>query len=158
MHFSLRTLLIATTAVAIYVGGSLGMLRTLNLWRGGGRGLPSVSYLFFLDMPLFVLWVFAAVWGYDRRQRPGMKALLGGLILTAVWRFASPIVQTMIFRPLAAGGANGEMAFAAFTIFNALVHTTIWALLFYAFVKAAAPSPTPGLARQDRSLTSVGER
>lgn len=158
MHFSLRTLLIATTAVAIYVGGSLGMLRTLNLWRGGGRGLQSVSYLFFLDMPLFVLWVFAAVWGYDRRQRPGMKALLAGLILTAVWRFASPIVQTMIFRPLAAGGANGEMAFAAFTIFNALVQTTIWALLFYAFVKAAERRPAPFSPWEEPSPTDAVDR
>lgn len=156
MHFNLRTLLVIITAVAIYLGGSLGMLRTLNLWRGGGRALSSVSYLFFSDMPLFVLWVFAAVWAYDRRERPGMRALLAGLILTAVWRFASPIVQTAIFNPLAAGGANWEGAFAAFTILNALMQTTIWALLLYALVKSSqcqsvvdSPGAVPMLPTSD---------
>jgi hypothetical protein len=146
MHFSLRTLLIVTTAVAIYVGGSLGMLRTLNLWSGGRRGLPSLSYLFFADLPLFVLWVFAAVWAYDRRQRPGMRALLGGLFLAAVWRFASPLMQTLLFQPMARGGANWEGAFAAFTVLTALVQTTIWGLFFYALVQAAGrdrPNTTP---------------
>ncbi|MBL9165845.1 MAG: hypothetical protein JNL18_24190 [Planctomycetaceae bacterium] len=139
MHFSLRTLLIATTAVAIYVGGSLGILRTLNAWQRGGALRP-ISFLFFSDLPLFVLWVFAAVWGYERRQRPGMNALLGGLGLTACWRFASPIVQTIIVRP---SGASWEGAFSAFVIFNALIHTTIWALLLYAFVKASESRPAP---------------
>ena len=139
MQFSLRTLLIATTAVAIYVGGSLGMLRTVNAWYGGGSLRP-VSFLFFSDLPLFVLWVFAIVWGYERRERPGMKALLGGLALAACWRFASPIFQTLIVRPT---GASWEGAFSAWVIFNALVHTTIWALLLYALVKAAERNPTP---------------
>lgn len=137
MQFSLRTLLIATTAVAIYVGGSLGMLRTVNAWYGGGSLRP-ISFLFFSDLPLFVLWVLAAVWGYDRRQRPGMKALLGGLALTACWRFASPILQTIIVRP---SGASWEGAFSAWVIVNALVHTTIWALLLYALFKAAESRP-----------------
>jgi hypothetical protein len=38
MHFSLRTLLVATTAVAIYIGGSLGIARTLSIWRAYGAG------------------------------------------------------------------------------------------------------------------------
>ena len=89
-------------------------------------------------MPIFVLWVGAAVWAFDRRQRPGMKALLGGLVLTAAWRFASPLVQTVIFQP---SGASWEGAFTAFTLFNALVQTTIWSLLLYAFVKVSESRP-----------------
>lgn len=143
MHFSLRTLLIATTAVAIYVGGSLGMIRTLNQWHGRGRSLPSISLLFFSDLPLFVLWVFAAVWAYDRRERPGMSALIAGLSLTAVWRFASPIIQAVVFEPLAAGGTSWEFSFAAFNIFSRLVQTLIWGLILYAFVKATGSRPKP---------------
>jgi hypothetical protein len=140
MHFSLRTLLVATTAVAIYMGGSLGLVRTLNVWQGRG-GVHSLSYVYlFSDMPMFVLWVIAAVWAFDRSERPGMKALLGGLVLAAAWRFASPLVQAVIFQPI---GANWEGAFAAFTIFNALVHTTIWGLLLYALLKAAEPWHAP---------------
>ena len=138
MHFSLRTLLVATTAVTIYIGGSLGMVRTLNVWQGRS-GVHSVSYVYlFSDMPMFVLWVVAAVWAFDRSERPGMKALLAGLVLAAAWRFASPLVQAVIFRPI---GANWEGVFAAFTIFNALVHTTIWGLLLYALFKAAESRP-----------------
>ena len=145
MQFSLRTLLIATTAVAIYVGGSLGMLRTVNAWYGGGSLRP-VSFLFFSDLPLFVLWVFATVWGYERRERPGMKALLVGLALTACWRFASPIFQALIVRP---SGASWEGAYTGFTLLNALVKTTIWALLLYALFKAAEQTSTPSSVRQD---------
>ena len=154
MQFSLRTLLIATTAVAIYVGGSLGMMRTVNAWYGGGSLRP-ISFLFFRDLPLFVLWVFATVWGYDRRERPGMKALLGGLALTACWRFASPIFQTLIVRP---NGASWQGAFSAWVIFNALVHTTIWALLLYALVKAAEPKPTPALSQEESSPADSRDR
>jgi hypothetical protein len=151
MHFSLRTLLIATTAVAIYVGGSLGMMRTL---RGGGS-LPPISFLFFADLPLFVLWVFATVWGYERRERPGMKALLGGLILTAVWRFASPLVQALVFTP---SGPSWEGAYTAFTLFSALVKTTIWALLLYALFKTAERNPTPAPIRKERSTPDIVDR
>lgn len=155
MQFSLRTLLIATTAVAIYVGGSLGIVRTLNVWNGR-TGVNSLSYVvLFSDMPKFVLWVVAAVWAFERRERPGMKALLGGLVLAAAWRFASPLVQGMIFRPL---GANWEGAFTAFTLFNALMQTVSWGLLFYAFIKATERNPTPALSQEESSPADLRQR
>ena len=136
MQFSLRTLLVATTAVAIYVGGSLGMVRTLNLWRGGS-GLGPLNYVYLLsDLPMFVLWVGGAVWAFDRRDRPGMKALVCGLALTAAWRFASPLVQSAVFQSMSSS-ASQQIAFASFTLINALLQTTSWTLILYVFVKVA---------------------
>jgi hypothetical protein len=89
MQFSLRTLLIATTAVAIYVGGTLGILRTIDGWQGGAVGSFNVIYIL-SGLPLFVLWAIAAVWAFERRERPGMKPLLWGLVLTAAWRLVAP--------------------------------------------------------------------
>jgi len=158
MQFSLRTLLVATTAVAIYVGGSLGMVRTLNIWRGGS-GLGPLNYVYLLsDLPMFALWVVGAVWAFDRRERPGMKALVCGLALTAAWRFASPLVQSMLFQSLSSGSASQQFAFAAFTLINALVQTTNWTLILYAFVKVAESSSTPDLLRQDPLPANADDR
>src|SRR5262245_6037133 len=118
MQFSLRTLLIATTAVAIYVGGSLGIVRTLSGWRGS-PGLGSLNYVYLLSgLPAFVLWVIAAVWAFERRERPGMRVLLWGLVLTVAWRFASPLVQAAIIQPMGASGAIREAYFATYALLN----------------------------------------
>ena len=143
MHFSLRTLLVATTAVAVYVGGTLGIMRTLTGWSGSG-GFGSLNYIYLLaGLPTFVLWAVAAVWAYERRERPGMRPLLWGLVLTAAWRMAAPLVQGVVFQltGTGAGGAGQQASFAAFSLFNAAVQTASWALLFYAFIKAAEPRP-----------------
>jgi hypothetical protein len=143
MHFRLRTLLVATTAVAIYVGGSLGIARTLSMWRGAVR-LGSINYVYLLaDLPTFVLWVVGAVWAFDRRERPGMKALLWGLVLAAAWRFASPLAQAAVLQPILASGGSHQAVFAAFTLFNTLVQTASWAMLLYAFIKASEPRSAP---------------
>jgi hypothetical protein len=141
MHFSLRSLLVATTAVAIYVGGFLGILRTMNGWQGAGT-VSSYNIIYMLSgLPQFVLLAIAAVWAFDGRDRPGFKPLLWGLALTAAWRFLGPLVQMAPFQLIAPSGPNQQFFFAAFALVNAMMQTASWAVLFYAFVKASAPRP-----------------
>lgn len=141
MHFSLRTLLVATTAVAVYVGGTLGIIRTMNSWQGSGT-VASYSFVYILSgLPTFVLWAVAGAWAFERRERPGMKPLLWGLLLTAAWRLAAPFVQAAVLQIAAPGGSAMQSFFAGFSLINAAVQTASWALLFYAFVKAAEPRP-----------------
>ena len=143
MHFSLRTLLVATTAVAVYVGGTLGIMRTMNSWPGSGAP-GSYSFVYILSgLPTFVLWAVAGAWAFERRERPGMKPLLWGLLLTAAWRLAAPFAQAVVLQIAGPGGGAMQAFFAAFSLVNALMQTVSWALLFYAFVKASEPRPAP---------------
>jgi len=158
MQFSLRTLLIATTAVAIYVGGSFGVVRTLSVWQGSSAmGMIPYSYLLF-GMPTFVLWVVAVVWAYERRERPGMKPLIGGLLLMLAWRVASPLVQAAILQPVLASGSARDVYLTFYTLINALMQTLSWALLLYAFVKASDANAPPVAQPQGASPISPSER
>ncbi len=156
MHFSLRTLLVATTAAAVYVGGSLAIVRTLTSWSGSG-GFGSLNYIYLLaGLSTFVLWAVATVWAFERRGRPGMRPLLWGLVLAAAWRMASPLVQAAVFQLTGPGGAGQQASFAAFSLFNAAVQTATWALLFYAFVKASESRPTPVSPWEEPETTRRG--
>lgn len=155
MHFSLRTLLVATTAVAVYVGGSLGIIRTLSSWQGPGA-IGSYNVVYMLSgLPTFVLWTVAAVWAFERRERPGIKPLLWGLIFTAAWRFAIPLVQMAMYQIAGPSGSSQQFGFAALSIVNAMMQTACWALLFYAFIKATEPQPAPVSPWEDPSPTDA---
>jgi hypothetical protein len=153
MHFSLRTLLIATTAAAIYIGGSFGILRTL---ADGGR-VDSFGVIYLLSgVPLFVLWSFAVVWAFERRLQPGCKALLWGLVITASWHFVGPLLQMALIRLTTMGGLSQQFMFTGLGFLNAIVQAATWALLFYAFVKASESRPTPVSPWEEPETTRRG--
>jgi hypothetical protein len=158
MHFSLRTLLVAATAVAIYVGGSLGILRTVNGWAGAsGLGFWNGVHVFF-GLPLFVLWAFAVVWAFERRERPGVKLLFWGLAFTAAWRLVALLVQMSAFHFMGIDGSNQLFFYAAFELFNGLIETASWAVLFFAFVKASESRPASVSPWEDPSPTDAVDR
>jgi hypothetical protein len=150
MHFSLRTLLVATTAVAVYVGFHLGMIRTLH----GASTLHGPGFLSMLyRLPLFIIWSVAAANIYPRRhQSPHANLVLAAILLGFLGLFVSPFAQIVFLRM---GGPNGgSMEFmrwysAAYVLVGGAVEAICWGLLLYAYAKATAT----GVARPQSPLS-----
>lgn len=135
MHFSLRTLLAVITAVAVYVGYHLGMIRTLH-----GRGVASVgTFLMMLHrLPLFVIWTVAVAHLYpQRRTLPYANWVLAAVATSMIWLFLSPFLQ-VIFRAMF--GPNYLTADSVYwfssvqMILDATIEATSWGLLLYAYL------------------------
>lgn len=139
MHFSLRTLLVVITAVAVYVGFHLGMIRTFH----GDFPMNAPGFFGMLyRLPLFTIWSVAAASIYPRRKRlPSGNLVLGAILLAFVWLLASPFAQLIFLR--LGGPSTGNMNFmrwysAAYVVVEGAVEAISWGLILYAYVKASA--------------------
>lgn len=149
MHFSLRTLLIATTAVAIYVGFHLGMFRTFS----PRRSLDDVVFIAMLyRLPLFIIWSIAGSMVFDRRVALGRANLvLAAILLAATWMMLSPFAQAALFHfqsfnPNNWGGRRWYGA--AWSILDGVVEAASWGLMLYAYLETSRAPALPSGAEQ----------
>jgi hypothetical protein len=149
MHFSLRTLLVATTAVAVYIGFHFGMIRTFH-----GRTALNAPGLFGMlyHLPLFIIWSVAAANIYPvRRKIPHANLVLAAILLAFAWQLTSPFAQLVFFRFLQSGDSSFQSGGAslvstnalrwygsAFALLEGVVEAMCWGLILYAYVKTSA--------------------
>src|SRR5688572_11275442 len=94
MHFSRRTLLIAATAAAVYIGSFLALIRTVAPYRASSP-LAVVHYT--CDLPLFVLWCVAGEWAFRRRSSASSaRLMLAAILMIAAYRLLLPFIQALL--------------------------------------------------------------
>lgn len=142
MHFSLRTLLIATTAAAVYIGGFLAFFRTI------APGSPSSSFALVhatCGLPIFVLWCVAGEWAFRRRSSAASARLMLAAILTAAaWRLLSPFAQALFFRfvSLNSGNADAVQWYSGITtLLHSIFEFASWLLMTFAVVQGTKAMP-----------------
>ena len=156
MHFSLRTLLIATTVAAIYVGGLLGLMRT---FQSSGISSPYILFHALCGLPIFILWCVAGEWALrNRSANSSARAMLAAVVIAAAWRLSSPVLQTLFFSFVTPGSGG----FQIYSIFSSVLHATCeftsWLLMSYAVVQAVRrDEPSVSAERHARGpLDAVG--
>lgn len=149
MHFSLRTLLVVITAVAVYIGFHLGMIRTFY-----GRNALTASGLFGMlyHLPLFIIWSVAAASIYPvRRKIPHANLALAAILLAFAWQLTSPFAQHVFLRLLQSGNSSFQSGGtslvstnalrwygSAFAVIEGVVEAMCWGLILYAYLKTGA--------------------
>lgn len=165
MHFSLRTLLVVITAVAVYIGFHLGMIRSFH-----GRTALNASGLFGMlyHLPLFIIWsVVAAHILPVRRKSPHANLVLVAILLAFVWQLTSPFAQLVFVRFLQSNNSSFQSGGASlvstnvlrwygssFAVVEGAVEAISWGLILYAYVKTSAlvgGESSSGLAASDTS-------
>ena len=141
MQFSLRTLLIATTAVAIYVGGFLVLFRTLGQ---GDESSPFAVVHAVCGLPIFILWCVAGEWAFRRRSSAlSAKLMLAAILMAAAWRLLSPFAHAIFFRFFSLNSGNVD-AFQSYRVTASLLQSSFefasWLLMTFAVVQAINPS------------------
>lgn len=144
MQFSLRTLLIATTAAAIYIGGFLALFRTVDQ---GNASSPVALVHAICGLPIFVLWCVAGEWAFRRRSSASSARLMLAAILTAAaWRLLSPFAQALFFRFVSLNSGNVD-AVQWYSAFMSLLHSIFefasWLLMTFAVVQGTKAMPAP---------------
>jgi hypothetical protein len=146
MHFSLRMLLIAATAAAVYIGSFLALIRTVAPYRASSP-LAVVHYT--CDLPLFVLWCVAGEWAFRRRSSASSARLMfAAILMIAAWRLFSPFVQALLFQFLEVNfGDVGVLQWYGViaTLINNIVEFTSWLLMTFAVIWGmnACPANSP---------------
>jgi hypothetical protein len=145
MHFSLRTLLIAMTAAAVYVGGLLGLYRSFD---SSGVSSPFVAMQAVCGLPIFILWCVAGEWAFRRRSHiPAARLMFAAILTAAAWRLCSPFFQAMFFRyySLNSGGSvNAVQWYSAIaTLLHSLFEFASWFLMTFAIIRATKATPKP---------------
>jgi hypothetical protein len=149
MHFSLRMLLIVITAVAVYIGFHLGMIRTFH-----GRTALNAPGLFGIlnHLPLFIIWSVAAANIYPvRRKIPHANLVLAAILLAFAWQLTSPFGQLVFLRFLEFGRPSFQSGGtslvstnvlhwygSAFAVIDGGIEAICWGLILYAYVKTSA--------------------
>jgi hypothetical protein len=88
-------------------------------------------------LPLFVLWIVAALWVFEHRRK--LEAY--GLVLTALlinigWRVAGEIIYTIGFHLVTASSNNlGSALLALSSLLYAAANTASWALVLLAYIR-----------------------
>ena len=78
----LRTLLVATTAAAIYIGGILALFRTVDQ---SSASSPFALVHVISGLFIFVLWCVAGEWAFRHRSSASSARLMLAAILTAAF-------------------------------------------------------------------------
>ena len=165
MHFSLRTLLVVITAVAVYIGFHLGMIRTFH-----GRTALNAPGLFGMlyHLPLFIIWSVAAANVYPaRRKIPHANLVLAAILLAFVWQLTSPFAQLVFVRFLQSNNSGFQSGGAslvstnvlrwygsAFAVVEGIIEAICWGLILYAYAKTSALAvggSSAGLSASDPS-------
>ena len=147
MQFSLRTLLIATTAAAIYIGGFLALFRTVDQ---GNASSPVALVHAICGLPIFVLWCVAGEWAFRRRSSASSaKLMLAAILTAAAWRLLSPFAQALFFRFVSLNSGNVD-AVQWYSAFMSLLHSIFefasWLLMTFAVVQGTKGMPAPAAA------------
>ncbi len=146
MHFSLRALLIAATAAAVYIGSFLALIRTVAPYRASS---PLAVVHHTCDLPLFVLWCVAGEWAFRRRSSASSaRLMLAAILMIAAWRLFSPFVQALLFQFLEVNfGDVGVLQWYGViaTLINNIVEFTSWLLMTFAVIWGmyACPANSP---------------
>jgi uncharacterized membrane protein len=132
MHFRLRTVFIVFTAVAIYTAVHVALLQNIGP-AGLSRGVFAAEAL-----PLFVVWVVAAVWVFEnRRNLVAADLVLVALLLNIGWAFANEAITAMGYQLLQSSGrTNVSWLFGVSGLVGVAIKTVSWGLLLLAFVRA----------------------
>jgi hypothetical protein len=149
MHFSLRTLLVIVTAVAVYVGFHLGMFRTFS----PRRSLDVVVFIAMLyRLPLFIIWSIACSMVFNRRVALRRANLvIAAILLAATWMMLFPFAQTTLFH-LPSFNQNNlvdrRWYGAALSILDGAVEAASWGLMLYAYLETSRGPALPSGAEQ----------
>ena len=140
MHFNLRTLLIATTAAAVYIGSFLALVRTMAPERASS---PLAVVHSTCDLPLFVLWCIAGEWTFRRRScAASARLMLAAILIIAAWRLLLPFAQALLFQFLEVNfGDVGILQWYGIiaTLVNRVVEFASWLLMTFAIIRGMNP-------------------
>jgi hypothetical protein len=130
MQFSLRTIFIIFTTVAVYTAVNVALVQ----WAGAAKSLgPYAASM----LPMFLLWVVAVFWIYEHRATlTGYRLVLIALLLSITWRLASQAITSLAFRLISTSGAGVPWLFTLQMFLDGFVRAAAWALVIYAFVRA----------------------
>jgi hypothetical protein len=136
LQFRLRTLLLITTATAVYLGVNLALYRTLGS-SGSIFGGPMIVQSLF-RLPLFLVWLAAALWVYAGRDRLKCSGMvLMALVVLMAWNMvAEPLYMVVAMRLTLAPGTIGQMLMLALTLISLTVSIGGWVVLFVAYARS----------------------
>jgi hypothetical protein len=132
MQFSLRTIFIIFTTVAVYTAVEVALYRSAPD-IGSSRSLYTVALL-----PLFVLWVVAACWVFEhRRTLEAYRLVLLAILLNIGSRLFGEVITTLGYHFVTTSrNGLGAAVFALSSLFYAAANTASWALVLLAYVRA----------------------
>jgi len=144
-HFSLRTLLIVTTAAAVYIGSFLALIRTVYP-ESASRPLSLVHVT--CGVPIFVLWCVAGEWAFRRRaSAASARLMLAAILTTAAWCLLSPFAQALFFRFVSLNSENAYQWYGVIAgLLDSIFEFTSWLLLTFAVVQGMKAMPEPTAA------------
>jgi uncharacterized BrkB/YihY/UPF0761 family membrane protein len=132
MQFSLRTILVAMTAAAVYIGGIIGLDGALEQ---SYYGSTYFTWNVVSGLPTFVLWCVAGEWAFRwRRRSPAARLLLAAIVVGAAWT-----VLGMLSYVLMETAFSNEFVYTAFSVINNLVDFVTWLLFALAVVRTIPP-------------------
>jgi len=125
-----------TTATAIFLGVNSVLYRVLGT-PGGLSGGPVLMRSMF-RLPLFLVWLIAAVWVYERRDRlKSSGVVLTALVLMLAWETVSdPLSMAVILRMTPAPGSVGQILIMALNLFSMIVMIAGWVLVLVAYARS----------------------
>lgn len=142
MQFNLRTLLIATTAAAVYIGGILSLFRTVDQ---SSASSPFALVHVISGLFIFVLWCVAGEWAFRHRSSASSaKLMLAAILTAAAWRLLSPFAQAIFFRlvSLNSGNVDAVQWYGVFmSLLNSIFEFASWLLMIFAVVQAIKTNP-----------------
>jgi hypothetical protein len=136
LQFRLRTLLLVTTATAVYLGVNTGLNRLLNNSpvAFGGQLLWRAAF----KLPLFLVWLIAAIWVYERRRRlRGSGLVMWALGLMIAWNTVSDQLNLVLISHLNQGSRPLASIFLmALSVISIAVTAAGWALILVAYARS----------------------
>ena len=148
-RFSLRTLLIITTAVALLIGAKKWLF-DMYRYTDPGDVVAQVAFQLQIwrDLPLLVVWALGCEWIARRTSTgdPGRRLIGIALALNIVWQLLGGIGMYRLLQYFAPTQLN--IATIVVLSVETLVQTTVWALVLVAYVRLyesrpAGSSPRP---------------
>jgi hypothetical protein len=132
MQFSLRTIFIIITTVAVYTAAEVALYQSTPE-MGEMRALEAV-----VGLPLFVLWIVAACWVFQhRRKLEAYRLVLVALLIVIGWKVAGEIIYTIAFQLLNSSRHGlGSALLTLSSLFYDLADTASWALVLLAYIRA----------------------
>ena len=135
MQFRLRTLLLVTTATAVF----LGVNSVLYQMMGAVSGIwPSVAFRSLFRLPQFLVWLVGALWVFERRARlrnPELVLLALGIAMS--WHTVSEPLSMVIFTRIPPmQGTLGQLTLMGLTLASIAVDVVVWGLVLVAYARA----------------------
>jgi hypothetical protein len=133
MQFSLRTIFIIFTTVAVYTAFHAALYQTANI----STLSVSLGFNAALTLPLFVLWVLATAWVYQHRgELKEFRLVLIALLLCIGDKILGEILITIAYRSINSVPPSVAWIFTLRTLLHVAIQFTTWALVLLAYVRA----------------------